>query len=90
MPYIPKQHEKYNLLPYCRKDGGEVFDYPSELIYKAEKMLENEDLMPYNFNSYEEYYGHIDDLIKCITAEELFKEGYVNRQRRLLADTGIP
>lgn len=33
---------------------------------------------------------HIDDLIKCITAEELFKEGYVNKQRRLLADTGIP
>lgn len=64
MPYIPKQHKKYNLLPYCRKEGGEVFDYPSELIYKAEKMLEDEDLMPYNFNSYEEYYSHIDDLIK--------------------------
>ena len=39
MPYIPEQHKKYNLLPYCRKDGGEVFDYPSDLISKAEKML---------------------------------------------------
>lgn len=64
MPYIPKQHEKYNLLPYCRKNGGEVFDYPSELIYKAENLLENECLMPYHFDSYEEYYGHIDDLIR--------------------------
>ena len=64
MPYIPKQHEKYNLLPYCRKNGGEVFDYPSELIYKAENLLGNECLMPYNFDSYEGYYGHIDDLIR--------------------------
>lgn len=63
MPYIPKQHEKYNLLPACRKDGGEVFDYPSELICKAEELLEDEYLMPYNFDSYEEYYGHIDNLI---------------------------
>jgi hypothetical protein len=64
MPYIPQKHEKYNLLPYCRKDGGEVLDYPSELIHKEEKMLEDEYLMPYNFDSYEKYYGHIDDLIK--------------------------
>ncbi len=64
MPYIPKQHEKYNLLPYCRKEGGEVFDYPSALISKAEKLLEDEYLMPYNFDSYEEYYCHIDNLIE--------------------------
>ena len=64
MPYIPEQHKKYNLLPYCRKDGGEVFDYPSDLISKAEKMLEDEYLMPYNYNSYEEYYSHLDDLMK--------------------------
>lgn len=63
MPYIPKQHKKYNLLPYCRKDGGEVFDYPSELICKAEKLLEDEYLMPYNYDSYEGYYEHIDNLI---------------------------
>ena len=34
MAYIPKQHEKYDLLPECRKHGGEVFDYPSKLIFK--------------------------------------------------------
>lgn len=39
MPYIPKIHEQYDLLPLCRKDGGEVFDYPSKLIYETEELL---------------------------------------------------
>jgi hypothetical protein len=65
MPYIPKNHEKYNLLPYCKKDGGEVFDYPSELIYEAEQLLgSSEGLYPYNYDSYNDYFSSIDDLIK--------------------------
>ena len=64
MPYIPEEHKQYNLLPYCCEHGGEVFDYPSELIYEAEKLLgESGELMPYNYNSYEQYYGFIDALI---------------------------
>ena len=63
MPYIPKQHEQYNLLPHCQKDGSEVFDYPSGLIYDAEKMVSGKSLMPYNFDSYEEYYSFLDKLI---------------------------
>jgi len=63
MPYIPEQHKKYNLLPYCRKNSGEVFDYPSELIFKAAELLEDEYLIPYNYDSYEKYYEHIDNLI---------------------------
>lgn len=66
MPYIPKQHEKYDLLPYCRKDGGEVFDYPSELICEAEKLLGSSvGIFPYNYESYESYYGTLDNLIEA-------------------------
>lgn len=65
MPYIPKQHEKYNLLPYCKKDGGEVFDYPSELIYRAEKLIGSSvGLFPYNYDSYEDYYNKLDELMR--------------------------
>ena len=65
MPYIPKEHEKYDLLPFCRKDGGEVFEYPSSLITKAEKLLGTEvGIFPYNYDSYEEYYGILDDLME--------------------------
>ena len=41
MPYIPKEHEKYDLLPYCRKDGGEVFEYPGGLINEAEELMDS-------------------------------------------------
>lgn len=30
-PYIPVEHEQYDLLPHCRAEGGEVFSYPSML-----------------------------------------------------------
>lgn len=30
-PYIPAEHVEYDLLPRCRKNGGEVFSYPAEL-----------------------------------------------------------
>ena len=64
MPYIPKEHEKYDLLPYCRKDGGEVFEYPGELLSKTEKLMDAPcSLMPYNYNSYDEYFNMIDSLI---------------------------
>lgn len=65
MPYIPKEHEKYDLLPFCRKNGGEVFEYPSELIDEAEELLETASgLIPYGYKSYEEYFNYIDALIK--------------------------
>ena len=63
MPYIPKEHEKYDLLPRCRKSGGEVFEYPSSLLNKIEKMLGNDVVIfPYNYESYEEYYALLEDL----------------------------
>lgn len=64
MPYIPKEHEKYNLLPWCREHGGEVFDYPSKLICEMETLLGTSvGLLPYGYYSYEEYYGLLDQLI---------------------------
>lgn len=51
MPYIPKEHEKYDLLPYCRKHGGEVFEYPS-LLNKLNTYLKADDhLDPYGYDS---------------------------------------
>lgn len=64
MPYIPKEHEKYDLLPLCRKSGGEVFDYPSKQIYEAEQLIGSSvGLFPYNFESYEDYFTSIDNLV---------------------------
>ena len=61
MPYIPKEHERYNVLPYCKEHGGEVFSYPSGLLQKGESFLpEGEGLTPYGYNNYEEYYAQID------------------------------
>lgn len=45
MPYIPKNHEKYNLLPRCKERGGEVFEYPS-MLNELEDIL-GKSLMPY-------------------------------------------
>lgn len=60
MPYIPKEHEKYDLLPYCRKHGGEVFEYPS-LLNKLNTYLKADDhLDPYGYDSYEDYDCEID------------------------------
>lgn len=30
-PYIPAEHEQYDLLPHCRAEGGEVFSFPRML-----------------------------------------------------------
>lgn len=57
MPYIPREHKKYKLLPFCRKNKREVFEYPSDLLDEVNKLLpEGESLMPYGYKSYDEYY----------------------------------
>lgn len=66
MPYIPKEHEQYDLLPLCREDGGEVFDYPSKEILELEELLGTSvNLFPYNFESYSEYYAGLDSLMEA-------------------------
>lgn len=66
-PYIPTEHEKYCLLPSLRESGGEVFSYPAELDAIDEIISEREDgsdaerrrsrLIPYNMQSYAEYFS---------------------------------
>ena len=64
MPYIPEKHKQYNLLPSCRKRGGEVFEYPSDLVSEADALISPEEsVTPYGFHSYDEYFAYIDKLI---------------------------
>lgn len=67
-PYIPSAHERYDLLPRCRKNGGEVFSYPSWLLdledeLRSVGLFDGGDpgdgnslhLVPYGFASYADY-----------------------------------
>lgn len=65
MPYIPEAHLQYDLLPWSRKHGGEVFSYPGRLLEQITEFLpEGETLMPYGFDSYDEYYKLVDDFMR--------------------------
>lgn len=69
MPFIPEKHEKYNLLPMCRHSGGEVFDYPGKQISEVDTLIEPScGLLPYNYDSYADYYGYLDELIEAYVA----------------------
>lgn len=70
MAYIPAKHDKYDLLPLCKKLGGEVFSYPSETIDEIHSLInEEENLIPYGFDSYEAYDALLDKLIKKYKSE---------------------
>lgn len=71
MAYIPDNHKKYNILPMCRKNGGEVFSYPGKLIDELEKFLpEDENMMPYGYDSIEEYMAEMDKFADRFFVEE--------------------
>lgn len=71
MPYIPEKHKKYNLLPYCREHSGEVFEYPDSLDEVDEILrLSGGSLMPYGYNSYEEYYRDVDRWIEKFKSDD--------------------
>ena len=63
MAYIPKQHEKYDLLPSRKKHGGEVFQYPTKLISKIDKIVGGKIALfePYGYGSYDEYFDYLDE-----------------------------
>ena len=64
MPYIPKEHAKYTLLPFCREDGGEVFSYSCEMVTAIHDLLpEGESVIPYGFDSAESFDAQIDEYI---------------------------
>ncbi|MBP3593015.1 MAG: hypothetical protein J6J44_00660 [Lachnospiraceae bacterium] len=62
MAYIPKEHEKYDVLPMCRREGGEVFSYPSRQIEELGKKLpDDENMIPYGYRSMEEYMQRMEE-----------------------------
>ena len=63
MAYIPDEHKQYPVLPYSRKNGGEVFQYnewPAQMLVD----LVGEHLYPYGFESYEQYFAKLDQIIQ--------------------------
>ena len=63
MAYIPEEHKQYPVLQFSREHGGEAFQYhkwpEEELVQRV-----GEHLIPYGYDSYEEYFGKIDKLIE--------------------------
>ena len=62
MAYIPDEHKQYPVLPYSREHGGEVFQYHA---WPDQKLIElvGEHLIPYGYESYEQYFEKIDRII---------------------------
>lgn len=83
MPYIPKEHEKYDLLPFCRENSGEVFSYSCEMENTICDLLpEGESVIPYGFDSYESFDKQLDDYITQYGTDN----GKQNRLGHLLAE----
>lgn len=79
MPYIPYEHETYRLLPRSRKEGGEVFEYPCDLLDQVNSILpEGEDLIPYGYDSIDSYCTEMEKWLDYFSGD---KEKYdlINR-----------
>lgn len=72
MPYIPESHKKYDLLPRSQEYGGEVFEYPSELLNRLEERI-GCGLMPYGYDSYEEYFEELENLKSKLSDPQAIK-----------------
>jgi hypothetical protein len=83
MAYIPEAHRKYNLLPSCSENGGEVFSYPSSLETQIGDLLpEGESVIPYGYDSYEEYYYILDNYI----SQHGTSDGKLNKLGELISE----
>ena len=81
MAYIPKEHEKYDVLPNCREHGWEVFSYPD--TQEIDDLLpDGEDIMPYGYDSYGEYYKDLNNYISLYGTVD----GRLNQLGELLTD----
>ena len=79
MPYIPYEHETYRLLPRSRKEGGEVFEYPCDLLDQVNSILpEGEDLIPYGYDSIDSYCAAMEKWLHHF-AEDKEKYDLINR-----------
>lgn len=61
MAYIPKNHQKYGVLPLSAHRHREVFVYPSKLLYEVQETID-EQLIPYGFKSYRHYDSYLREL----------------------------
>lgn len=69
MPYIPEAHQKYAVLPWKRKHGGEVFEY-TNWDHLEPYIPREESLEPYGVKSYEEYDSILDCCVKANSQNE--------------------
>jgi hypothetical protein len=66
-----------------RKDGGEVFSYSTDLELEIREMLPNdESVIPYGYDSYEEFYKRLDEFISQYGTEG----GNLNKLGELLVE----
>ena len=64
MAYIPTAHKKYDILPRCRRSGGEVFSYDTDMEGEIGKIIPNgESVIPYGYDSYAEFDRLLDEYI---------------------------
>ena len=71
MPYIPYEHETYRLLPRSRKEGGEVFEYPCEMLDQVNSILPDcEHLMPYGYESIDEYCAEMEKWLDYFSGDQ--------------------
>ena len=83
MAYIPVRHQQYDILPMCRKTGGEVFSYSSDMENEIRKLLPGEEsVIPYGYDSYEEFDKQLDDYISQYGTED----SKLNRLGQLLTE----
>jgi len=89
MPYIPKEHEKYNLLPLSRKNGGEVFEYPS--LWELDSLVKPFDIVlePYGYESYEQYYKFLDNVIEQLKNKVPKIEEKINEFKQIVQEENI-
>lgn len=90
MPYIPNQHQHYNLLPRCSAQGGEVFSYPSALIESIEALLPaGESLIPYGYSSYAEYDAQIEAYHKLYALDNPPLETLLNQLKTEIKERNV-
>ena len=66
MPYIPKKHEMYDLLPNCKKYDFEIFIYDYNKLKNIQKLTNIPDMIinPYQrYKTYEEFFEELKNLI---------------------------
>lgn len=85
MAYIPLEHRKYKLLPMSREHGGEVFSYPSKLLDDLETYLpEGENMIPYGYDSFEQYMDKMDELASQYFKNEKLQDVYKQFKEQMI------